>query len=95
MLETLNSICTISDIIDNIQEPAKTRLKEIQHELHKNIFELRQINELNMALAQNNLRFVDFMINSMSNNLNESVIYGTNGATNQESLKKRIFDNKV
>jgi len=88
-------LITTSYIIDKIDSNFKEELELLQHEMQKKLSEYKNINDLNIALIQNNLNFVDYMFNTLSGQLIQPVIYGAQGYTNQGKKRNRFIDNKA
>ncbi|MBC7765431.1 MAG: flagellar protein FlgN [Hyphomonadaceae bacterium] len=86
---------TISDIIEKTDLPLNQELKTVKNEMHDQLTEYKGINEINLALIQSHLYFVDFMVNTISGRQTQAIIYGSQGYTVADEKRNYFFDNKA
>lgn len=82
----------ISDVIEKLPE-GREDLQKIKEELERVLADLKVKNEMNNSLLIENLSWIDFNINLMTD-ANTPAGYGSD-ATDNEKSKNSIFDRKV
>jgi flagellar biosynthesis/type III secretory pathway chaperone len=88
----LDTKLPLSEIIENIPEEDKSLLYEIKEKLITILEELREKNDLNNALIQDSLEFINFTLNAMAS-VESPATYEKDKL--KDSRVKSIFDRKV
>ncbi len=82
----------LSDLIEQIKEPYKSRLKEQYDVIVEVISEVEAINKVNTSLTKYSLEYVNNLIRSIcSESLNDST-YQLSGKLKKPELKRMLFD---
>lgn len=90
-----STVIVLSDIINNCDSKLKEKLILMQKEIHVLIQNYIEINQLNSALINYNLKFVGSMIETLASNQNAPVLYGQKGCFGNNSTQNHIFDNRA
>ncbi len=82
----------LSDLIEQIKEPYKSKLKEQYDVIIKVISEVEAINKVNTSLTKYSLEYINNLIRSIcSESLNDST-YQLSGKLKKPELKRMLFD---
>ncbi|WP_059049979.1 flagellar protein FlgN [Paenibacillus senegalimassiliensis] len=87
---------TVSEILRLVFDPEeKSQLEQIRQQLGQRLTELKRVNELNQALIQQSLSFIDFSLNLMIGNEEDEVTYSPPTTQDKKAASRRMFDTRA
>jgi len=82
----------LSDLIEQIREPYKSKLKEQYDVIIEVISEVEAVNKINTSLTKYSLEYINNLMKSIcSESLNDST-YQQSGKLNEPELKRMLFE---
>ncbi len=82
----------LSDLIEQIREPYKSKLKEQYDDIIEVISEVESVNTINTSLTKYSLEYINNLIKSIcSESLNDST-YQQSGKLKEPELKRMLFE---
>ncbi|MEN2768732.1 flagellar protein FlgN [Ornithinibacillus xuwenensis] len=85
---------TITNMINHLDASEKKELEESAVRLSEVILKLKQQEQLNMALIQQSMQFVQLSIDLMSPSL-KNMNYGNKADKDQSTINRSVFDSKA
>ena len=87
---------TVSEILRLVFDPEEKRqLEHIRQQLGQRLADLKGANELNQALIQQSLSFIDFSLNLMIGNEEAEATYSPPTAQDKKTASRRMFDTRA